>query len=155
MALRAGDWVEVRTRQEILRTLDRDGRLDGMPFMPQMLSYCGQIFRVLRSAHKTCDPVYTCTSRRLPSAVHLDLRCDGKAYGGCQAGCLLFWKEAWLKPVSDTRSSAHPPHLLRSQCLSKQRRRRAAPKKTSGVRPVLMMVRTSTTRDISAKPRNF
>ena len=29
--------------------------------------------------------------------MHLeDLRCDGSAHGGCQAGCLLYWKEAWL-----------------------------------------------------------
>lgn len=101
MALRAGDWVEVRTKQEILQTLDRSGRLDGMPFMPQMFSYCGQRFRVHRSAHKTCDPVYTGGGRRLPNTVHLDVRCDGKAYGGCQVGCLLFWKEAWLKSVSE------------------------------------------------------
>ena len=33
--------------------------------------------------------------------VHLELRCDGQAYGGCQAACLIFWKEAWLKPVDD------------------------------------------------------
>src|SRR6185295_16238569 len=39
-------------------------------------------------------------SRRLPDSVHLEgLRCDGSAHAGCQAGCLLFWKEAWLKPV--------------------------------------------------------
>jgi len=128
MALRAGDWVEVRTRQEILQTLDPNGRLDGMPLMPQMLSYCGQIFRVLRSAHKTCDPVYTCTSRRLQNAVHLDLRCDGKAYGGCQVGCLLFWKEAWLKPVGDgsvesTSSSVEmpaPEQTAASPCCSEE-----------------------------------
>jgi hypothetical protein len=101
MALRAGDWVKVRTKQEILQTLDRNGRLDDMPFMPQMFSYCGQSFRVRRRAHKTCDPIYTHGGRRLLNAVHLDLRCDGKAYGGCQTGCLLFWKEAWLKPVDD------------------------------------------------------
>ena len=119
MALRAGDWVEVRTRQEILQTLDRDGRLDGMPFMPQMFSYCGQRFRVRRSAHKTCDPVYTHRSRRLLNAVHLDLRCDGKAYGGCQAGCLIFWKEAWLKRADkdlvcaeNLRRPAHAPARL-------------------------------------------
>jgi hypothetical protein len=100
MTLRAGDWVEVRTKHEILQTLDRNGRLDGMPFMPQMFSYCGQHLKVLRSAHKTCDPVYTSGGRRVPKAVHLDLRCDGNAYGGCQAGCLIFWKEAWLKLVS-------------------------------------------------------
>jgi hypothetical protein len=34
----------------------------------------------------------------MANAVHLDnLRCDGSAHGGCQAGCLLFWKDAWLK----------------------------------------------------------
>ena len=35
----------------------------------------------------------------------LDLRCDGKAYGGCQAACLIFWKEAWLKPVKEKTNS--------------------------------------------------
>jgi hypothetical protein len=28
------------------------------------------------------------------------VRCDGKAYGGCQAACLIFWKEQWLKPFN-------------------------------------------------------
>ena len=40
--LRVGDWVEVRSKDEILQTLDRDGRLDGMPFMPEMFAFCGQ-----------------------------------------------------------------------------------------------------------------
>jgi len=35
-AMHANDWVEVRSKQEILETLDKNGRLDGMPFMPQM-----------------------------------------------------------------------------------------------------------------------
>jgi hypothetical protein len=35
------------------------------------------------------------------AAVHLEgMRCDGRAYGGCDAGCLIFWKEAWLKKVA-------------------------------------------------------
>src|SRR5262249_35222364 len=53
--LRAGDLVEVRSEPEILATLDAEGRLDGLPFMPEMLQYCGQRFRVFKSAHKTCD----------------------------------------------------------------------------------------------------
>src|SRR5258705_198295 len=45
------------------------------------------------------------------SAVHLDgVRCDGSAHGGCQAGCLMFWKDAWLKkadaPAADGRAAA-------------------------------------------------
>src|SRR5439155_6536761 len=27
-------------------------------------------------------------------------------HGGCQAGCLLFWKQAWLKPVDEPMSAA-------------------------------------------------
>jgi hypothetical protein len=100
MKPRVGDWMEVRTKEEILRTLDKRGRMEGLPFMPQMFQYCGQRFQVFKRAHKTCDWVYTVKSRRLPNGVHLDLRCDGEAYGGCQAGCLLYWKEAWLKPVN-------------------------------------------------------
>jgi len=100
MRLRAGDWVEVRSVDEILATLDRDGALAGLPFMPEMLQYVGKRFRVYKSAHKTCDTIDKYVIRRMDETVHLEgLRCDGQAHGGCQAGCLLFWKEAWLKPV--------------------------------------------------------
>ncbi|HXH86571.1 MAG TPA: hypothetical protein VNI35_07065, partial [Nitrospira sp.] len=58
-----------------------------------------------KRAHKTCDTVNKTGGRRLSNGVHLDLRCDGEAYGGCQAACLIFWKEAWLKPASDAGSA--------------------------------------------------
>lgn len=98
--LRAGDWVEVRSAEEILKTLDDQKRLDALPFMPEMLQYCGRRFRVFKSAHKTCDTIHRYVSRGMERAVHLEgLRCDGQAHDGCQAACLIFWKEAWLKPV--------------------------------------------------------
>jgi hypothetical protein len=106
MNVRAGDWVEVRSKEEILRTLDKAGRLDGLPFMPQMFNYCGQRFRVQASAYKTCDTVSgDYAGLHLPDAVHLDIRCDGLTHGGCQAGCLIFWKNAWLRPI-DGRNDA-------------------------------------------------
>jgi len=108
MPLRAGDWVEVRSREEILRSLDTAGRLENLPFMPQMFEYCGRRFRVYKRAHKTCDTVHSYTGRRLANAVHLELRCDGKVYGGCQASCLIFWKEAWLKPVDEVTTAGKP-----------------------------------------------
>ena len=67
--------------------------------MPEMFAFCGQRFQVYKRAHKTCDTVFPIRGRRVKDAVHLDTRCDGEAHGGCQAGCLLFWKTAWLKPV--------------------------------------------------------
>lgn len=102
--LRAGDWVEVRSKEEILRTLDGNGRLDGMPFMPEMLAFCGNKFQVHKRAHKTCDTIFPIRGRRVDLAVHLETRCDGSGHGGCQAGCLIFWKEAWLKPIRGNSS---------------------------------------------------
>jgi hypothetical protein len=102
LRLRAGDLVEVRSREEILATLGSDGRLGRMPFMPEMLAYCGRQFRVAAVAHKTCDPAHKTGGRRLEDCVHLEgLRCDGSAHGGCQASCLLFWKTDWLKRPAD------------------------------------------------------
>ena len=104
--LHAGEWVEVRTREEILATLDKKGQLEGLPFMPQMFQYCGRRFEVFKRAHKTCDTVNQTGGRRMADAVHLDVRCDGQAYGGCQAACLIFWKEAWLRRVSSETEEA-------------------------------------------------
>jgi hypothetical protein len=108
--LKAGDLVEVRSREEILATLDHSGSLGGLPFMPEMLAFAGQRLRVAKRAHKTCDTVSQTGGRRMADAVHLEnIRCDGGGHGGCQAGCLIFWKRAWLKQVDpDSRSSPVP-----------------------------------------------
>ena len=103
--------VEVRSEEEILGTLDADGKLDGLPFMPEMLGFCGQRYRVRARAHKACDTIDWQQFRRMESAVHLEeLRCDGSAHGGCQAGCLLFWKEAWLRPVDSQEAPCSRAH---------------------------------------------
>jgi hypothetical protein len=98
--LRAGDWVEVRSQQEILATLDRTGALDGMRFMPEMFEQCGKRLRVASSAHKSCDTITPAGGLRVEDAYHLDgVRCAGKDFDGCGAACLVFWKGAWLKRV--------------------------------------------------------
>lgn len=101
-----GDWVEVRSKEEILSTLDGNGEVNGMPFMPEMFAFCGKRFQVYKRAHKTCDTVFPIRGRRLEQTVHLDTRCDGSVHGGCQAGCLLFWKQAWLKPAGKQSGEA-------------------------------------------------
>lgn len=95
----------MRSKEEILRTLDKRGQLDGLPFMPEMFEFCGKRFQVFKRAHKTCDTVFPIRGRRMADAIHLETRCDGSAHGGCEAACLIFWKEAWVKrvdgPVAD------------------------------------------------------
>jgi hypothetical protein len=98
--LRSGELVEVRSDNEILATLDEKGELDSLPFMPEMRQFCGRRFRVYRRAVKLCDTISWTGMYRMENAVHLEgVRCDGQAHDGCQAGCLTYWKEAWLRRV--------------------------------------------------------
>jgi hypothetical protein len=105
LGLRVGDVVRVRSELEILATLDDRGELDSLPFMPEMLRFCGKELTVDKVAHKLCDTMTRSGMRRMHDAVHLTgARCDGEAHGGCQTACLLYWKEAWLE-----RPGAAPP----------------------------------------------
>jgi hypothetical protein len=107
--LRPGAVVEVKSAAEILATLDHDGAVDALPFMPEMLQFAGRRFTVSKRAEQSCDTIRTWRSRRMRAAVHLDdLRCDGSGHAGCQAGCLLYWKESWLKPVNAADASPRP-----------------------------------------------
>ena len=100
--LAIGDVVEVRSAEEILAGLDERGELDALPFMPEMLQFAGRRFVVDKIAFKTCDTATWTGMRRMTDTVHLKgLRCDGQAHGGCQAGCLLFWRTSWLTRVPD------------------------------------------------------
>lgn len=102
--LLAGNWVTVRSAQEILSTLDPDGTLQGLPFMPEMLDWCGKPFRIQRRVEKTCvdvgPPVYS--NRRFPGSDVVILegpRCDGRDHDGCKRGCRIFWKADWLRSI--------------------------------------------------------
>jgi hypothetical protein len=108
--LRPGDSVRVRSASEIFSTLDAGGALDGLPFMPEMLKYCGRQLKVTRRADTTCAGAGVV--RRMRDTVHLEsIRCDGSAHDGCQAACLLFWKEAWLQRVEGSNGLVAPAGL--------------------------------------------
>jgi hypothetical protein len=95
---RRGDAVRVRSREEILATLDETGSLGGLPFMPEMLDYAGQELTVWARSDTSCDLVSGGGHRQMQNTIHLDgARCSGAAHGGCEARCLLFWREEWLQ----------------------------------------------------------
>jgi hypothetical protein len=109
-SLRVGDVVEVRSAEEIMATLDQHGELENLPFMPEMLKYCGQRLTVQKVAHKLCDTINRTGLHKMDNAVHLTgARCDGTSHGGCQTACLLYWKEAWLKYVEPGEPNSPSP----------------------------------------------
>jgi len=100
LGLRVGELVEVRSANEILAGLDERGELDGLPFMPEMVPYCGRRLTVHKVAHKVCDTISRSGMRRMSGAVYLTgARCDGAAHGGCQTACQFLWREQWLRRV--------------------------------------------------------
>jgi hypothetical protein len=101
-----GDLVEIRRLDEILRTLDDNGTLEGVPFMPEMAAFCGTRARVLRRVDKLTDWIHATGLKRMHGLVLLaDLRCDGSGHGKCQSNCHLRWREEWLRPADRAGSA--------------------------------------------------
>ncbi len=95
----------------IEETLDQNGCLDGLPFMPEMLQHCGKTFRISLKVEKTCvdTPTMYMAELRNNDVYFLDdLRCSGEFHDGCQRGCRIFWKESWLEKVDEEISEDHP-----------------------------------------------
>jgi hypothetical protein len=92
-----GELVRIRSLEEISATLDANGCLDGLPFMPEMAKYCGRTGTVFRYVDKIYDYGGRKDLRRMKDAVLITgLRCDGGAHDGCQARCYILWKTAWI-----------------------------------------------------------
>jgi len=107
--IRPGNLVEIRTPHEILQTLDADGTLNRLPFMPEMVDLCGKRFRVAHRALKTCYYGESNGMRKFPVDDVLILegvRCSGLDHDGCQKACMIFWREAWLQSVGSDQASA-------------------------------------------------
>src|SRR5215218_7521436 len=131
LGLKVGDLVEVRSLDEILATLDERGELENLPFMPEMLAFCGRRLTVRKVAHKACDTISASGMRRMTNAVHLtDSRCEGSAHGGCQTGCSFYWKEQWLRraePESPTAWSGPPQGVFTLPILEINSRKEPGP----------------------------
>lgn len=113
-----GDTVQICSLQEISVTLDADGCLDGLPFMPEMAKYCGTVGTVFRCVDKIYDYGGRKDMRRLKDTVSITgLRCDGGAHDGCQAQCYILWKAAWIKRTDVPATSSSEPPIERTSAV--------------------------------------
>jgi len=135
-SLRAGDLVAVRPAPEILRTLDSEGTLDQLPFMPEMLAFCGRRFRVLnRVTQATVDDAFLTAHtesfvrefRNNDVVILSGVRCSGADHDGCERACALFWKEAWLEKIDPAAASPAPAQPAASNSRSSMLRTKSAP----------------------------
>jgi hypothetical protein len=96
----AGDLVRVRTQEEILATLDSEGKLKGCAFIDVMWPYCGTTHRVFKPVHRFVDE-RNYKVRNTHGMVLLEgVMCEGTSfYGSCDRSCFFFWREEWLEKI--------------------------------------------------------
>jgi hypothetical protein len=101
LGLQPGEVVEVKSEEEVRRTLDAAGKNRSLGFMPEMWDYCGRQLRVLKRVEKICLENEPRTVRRLQNTVILEgAFCKGGGLG-CDRACFYFWRECWLKRTSN------------------------------------------------------
>lgn len=95
--LQPGELVEVKSKEEILATLDAKGRNRGLGFGAEMLKYCGKRYKVWKRVDIAINEE-TGTLRQINNTVLLEgITCDGTAHGDCKRNCYCLWREIWLK----------------------------------------------------------
>jgi hypothetical protein len=97
--LLAGELFEVKSERDILATLDANGRCKGLLWMPSMARLCGKRYRV----RKRVERIMLESSgeiRKIRNTVLLEGATCENLYG-CDRSCFHFWREIWLKRVSD------------------------------------------------------
>jgi hypothetical protein len=102
--LRPGEWVEVRSREEIARTLGMTGKNKGLAFSyPEMLPLVGKRFRVRGRVERIIDEATGRMIEMKHDCVTLDGTCCTGEYAAgrwfCWRGIYPYWREAWLKRI--------------------------------------------------------
>ena len=103
--LRPGELVQVRSKDDIMRTLNSQQKNRGLWFDVEMLPYCEKEIPVLHRVEKIVDE-RTGRMIKLPNSCVI---LDGAACGGklspnrmfCPRSIYPFWREVWLERVND------------------------------------------------------
>jgi hypothetical protein len=111
--LQPGEWVRVKARDEIARTLDPQGRNKGLWFDREMLPYCGGTFRVRQRVSRFVDDRDGRMVTLKTDAVTLDgVICSGELSllrWFCPRAIYPYWRECWLErvePAAEQRERA-------------------------------------------------
>jgi hypothetical protein len=100
--LNSGDWVRVRTWDEIQPMLDPFKETRGCAFLEDMRKYCGTKQRVLKSMERFLDE-RDYKVKKVRGVILLEnVICNGTpTFGQCDRCCFLFWREEWLEKITE------------------------------------------------------
>lgn len=115
--LQPGELVQVRSREEIFATLDKQFRNRGLLFDGELLTYCGGIYRVLRRVHQIIDEkngkmIYM----KNPCIVLDGVACRSDYHRLCPKAIYHYWRENWLQRASEPQAASSPPRQMAETC---------------------------------------
>jgi len=101
--LQPGELVQVRSRDEIMPTINAERKNRGLSFDVEMVPYCGKTFRVLSRVERIINEKNGAMTEIPRDCIIL----DGVTCSGCFSDNRLFcprsmypyWREIWLKRV--------------------------------------------------------
>lgn len=107
--LQVGDLVEVRSLQEIGRTLDANARHRGLTFTEELTPRCGKQFRVRGRVERLIDKDTGRMIELKNECITLDgVVCSGDRTPGCwfcPSEHYTLWREAWLRRVESSSAT--------------------------------------------------
>jgi hypothetical protein len=108
--LKPGEYVRIKARTEIERTIHKNGKNRGLSFDPEeMAPYCGRVVRVHKSVTKIIDePTGKMLHMKQPCIMLEGVVCKAE-YAGCRLNCPReipsYWRELWLERVEEGQQS--------------------------------------------------
>lgn len=102
LSFKEGDIVRIRSKEEIMQTLDKNKRLKGCLFMDEMWQYCGTEHKILKKVNYFYDEANYRMCKARNTVLLEGIYCSGKFLRyttSCDRHCLLFWKEEWLEKI--------------------------------------------------------
>ena len=100
IGLQPGDVVRIKSKDQIISTLDTTNRNRGMTFDAEMLKYCGCEATVLRRVERIIDED---SGKMLhfknPCIVLEGVVCSGDFHRVCPRSIYPYWREIWLERV--------------------------------------------------------
>ena len=111
IGLQPGEWVRVKSKEEIMQTVNTEHLNRGLGFQAEMVPFCGRTARVARRVTQIIDEK---TGRMIymknPCIILEGIVCEGAYSASCPRAIPAYWREIWLErvpaPVQAT-ASAH------------------------------------------------
>jgi hypothetical protein len=98
--LQPGEWVRVKSAEEIEKTLNRNYRNRGLYFDREMLRYCGTVLQVHHRVNQIIDePTGRMITMKTPSIILTDAVCVADFHRSCPRKIYAYFREIWLERV--------------------------------------------------------